>query len=80
MDGDPTPTPVGVRAKRAAIAVGVALIVAWLAWPLIPLLSTWLRLPSDFRPLATLLLGVMIVMAGVTGWFYDPSADPQRRQ
>lgn len=80
MTPDDATVPVGVRLKRTAIALGIAIATAWLAFPLIGLLSTWLRLPPNFRPLATLLLGVMILMAGVVGWFYDPNADPQSRQ
>lgn len=65
------------QARSAAIAVGVALIVVWLAWPLVGLLSSWLMLPPNFRPLATLLLMVIVAMAGVTGWIWGAEDEPE---
>lgn len=57
------------RRLRNAILAGLgALVVAWLTWPLIGLLKSWLMLPGDFAPLATALLMAMVALAVLVGW------------
>lgn len=63
---------VGVRARSALVGLGIGLVMGVLVWPLVSLLSSWLRLPRSFEPMALGLILIMIASGTVVGWAWDP--------
>lgn len=64
----------GQRTRAAGLALIFGLIMGVLVWPLVGLLSSWLRLPRSFEPMALGLILIMIAAGVIVGWTFDSAA------